>query len=184
MLAGHDGVGDMTVRIGINGFGRIGRNVLRAVRAKDADVEIVAVNDLTDAATNAVLLRYDSTHGRFPGEVLAEDGHLLVDGRKIQVLSESDPAELPWGSSVRPSSSSRRAGSPTARRRPHISKAGAERVVISAPATGADATFVMGVNDEEYDPASTWSCRMRRARRTASSRWSRCSKTPSASRRD
>ena len=142
----------MTVRIGINGFGRIGRNVLRAIRAKDADVEIVAVNDLTDAATNALLLRYDSTHGRFPGEVLAEEGHLLVDGRKIRVLSEREPADLPWrelGATVVIEST----GHFTDRKlaAAHLD-AGAERVIISAPAKDADATFVMGVNDQEYDP--------------------------------
>jgi glyceraldehyde 3-phosphate dehydrogenase len=142
----------MTVRIGINGFGRIGRNVLRAIRAKDADVEIVAVNDLTDATTNAVLLRYDSTQGRFPGEVLAEGGQLLVDGRKIQVLSERDPADLPWGElgvTIVIESTGRFAEREQAAA--HL-KAGAQRVVISAPASGADATFVMGVNDQEYDP--------------------------------
>lgn len=144
----------MTVRIGINGFGRIGRNVLRAIRAKDADVEIVAVNDLTDAATNALLLRYDSTHGRFPGEVLAEEGHLLVDGRKIRVLSEREPADLPWGE-LGATIVIESTGRFTERKEAaaHI-EGGAERVVISAPATGADATFVMGVNDRDYDPTN------------------------------
>jgi glyceraldehyde 3-phosphate dehydrogenase len=143
----------MTVRIGINGFGRIGRNVLRAIRAKDADVEIVAVNDLTDAATNAMLLRYDSTHGRFPGEVLAEDGHLLVDGRKIRVLSERDPADIPWGE-LGATIVIESTGRFTERKQAaaHL-VGGAERVVISAPAKDADATFVMGVNDNEYDPS-------------------------------
>jgi glyceraldehyde 3-phosphate dehydrogenase len=143
----------MTVRIGINGFGRIGRNVLRAIRAKDADVEVVAVNDLTDAATNALLLRYDSTQGRFPGEVLAEDGQLLVDGRKIRVLSERDPADLPWGE-LGATVVIESTGRFTERKQAaaHL-EAGAKRVVISAPAKDADATFVMGVNDGDYDPS-------------------------------
>ncbi len=142
----------MTVRVGINGFGRIGRHFLRAVRTRDADIEVVAVNDLTDAATNAVLLRFDSTHGRFPGDVQAEDGHLLVDGRKILVLSEREPEQLPWaelGVTVVVESTGRftdREGAAA-----HLA-AGAKRVVISAPAKGVDATFVMGVNDGEYDP--------------------------------
>jgi glyceraldehyde 3-phosphate dehydrogenase len=143
----------MTVRIGINGFGRIGRNVLRAVRSSGSDVEIVAVNDLADAAANALLLRYDSTHGRFPGEVLAEEGHLLVDGQKIQVLSERDPADLPWGAlgvTIVIESTGRFTERDKAAA--HL-EGGAERVVISAPAKGADATFVMGVNDGDYDPA-------------------------------
>ena len=143
----------MTVRVGINGFGRIGRHFMRAARARKADLEIVAVNDLTDAETNAVLLRYDSTHGRYPGDVQAEDGHLLVDGQKIQVLSEREPAELPWGElgvTVVVESTGRftdREGAAA-----HL-QGGAQRVVISAPAKGVDATFVMGVNDDEYDPA-------------------------------
>jgi len=143
----------MTVRVGINGFGRIGRHFLRAVRARDADIEVVAVNDLTDAETNAVLLRFDSTHGRYPGDVQAEDGHLLVDGRKIQVLSAKQPADLPWaelGVTVVVESTGRftdREGAAG-----HL-EGGARRVVISAPAQGVDATFVMGVNDGEYDPA-------------------------------
>jgi glyceraldehyde 3-phosphate dehydrogenase len=143
----------MTVRVGVNGFGRIGRHFLRAVRARDADLEIVAVNDLTDAETNAVLLRYDSTHGPFPGDVQAEDNHLLVDGRKIRVLSEKQPADLPWaelGVTVVVESTGRftdREGAAG-----HL-QGGAQRVVISAPGKGVDATFVMGVNDAEYDPA-------------------------------
>src|SRR5579863_7244004 len=86
----------MTVRVGINGFGRIGRNFLRAARAQGADVEVVAVNDLTDAVTNAHLLRYDTTHGRFGDEVRAEDDHMVVAGKRIAVLAERDPKALPW----------------------------------------------------------------------------------------
>jgi glyceraldehyde 3-phosphate dehydrogenase len=143
----------MTVRVGINGFGRIGRNFLRAVRSEDADVEIVAVNDLADPASNAWLLKYDSTHGRYPGDVLAEGDHLLVDGRKIKVLSEREPASLPWaelGAELVVESTgwfTDRAGAAG-----HL-QAGARRVVISAPSKDADITIVMGVNDSEYDPA-------------------------------
>jgi glyceraldehyde 3-phosphate dehydrogenase len=142
----------MTVRVGINGFGRIGRHFLRAVKARGAVIEVVAVNDLTDADTNAVLLRFDSTHGRYPGDVQAEGGNLLVDGQKIQVLSEKEPARLPWGElgvTVVVESTGRftdREGAAA-----HLD-CGARRVVISAPAKGVDATFVMGVNDGEYDP--------------------------------
>ncbi len=144
----------MTVRVGINGFGRIGRNFLRAARAKGADLEIVAVNDITDAETNAVLLRHDSTHGHFPGDVRADEGHLLVDGRKITVLSERNPAELPWrelGATVVVESTGR--FTDRAEAAAHL-EGGAERVVVSAPSNGADLTIVMGVNDGIYDPAS------------------------------
>jgi glyceraldehyde 3-phosphate dehydrogenase len=143
----------MTVRVGINGFGRIGRNFLRAARAGGADLEIVAVNDVTDAATNAALLRHDSTHGQFDGDVQAEDGHLLIDGRKITVLSERNPAELPWaelGAKIVVESTGKFTDRNDAAL--HL-EGGAERVVISAPAKGADITIVMGVNDTEYDPA-------------------------------
>jgi glyceraldehyde 3-phosphate dehydrogenase len=142
----------MTVRVGINGFGRIGRNFLRAARAQGADVEVVALNDLTDAATNAHLLRYDTTHGRFGAEVRAEDDHIVVDGRRIAVLAERDPKALPWqelGAEIVIESTgrftSRRAAAT------HL-EGGAQRVVISAPSKDADATFVMGVNDDTYDP--------------------------------
>jgi len=142
----------MTVRVGINGFGRIGRNFVRAIRATDADVEVVAINDVTDAETHAVLLRYDSIHGRYPGDVLAESGHLLVDGRKINVLSERNPADLPWaefGATVVVEST----GKFTARADAALHlEGGAERVVISAPAKDADLTIVMGVNDGDFDP--------------------------------
>jgi glyceraldehyde 3-phosphate dehydrogenase len=142
----------MTVRVGINGFGRIGRNFLRAARAKDSDLEIVAINDVTDAATNAVLLRHDSTHGHFPGDVRTEEGHLLVDGRKITVLSERNPAELPWrelGATVVVESTGRFTDRADAAA--HL-EGGAERVIVSAPSNGADLTIVMGVNDGIYDP--------------------------------
>ena len=143
----------MTVTVGINGFGRIGRNFLRAARAQGADVEVVAVNDLTDAATNAHLLRYDSTYGRFPGTVEAEGDAIVVDGRRIRVLAEREPKALPWdelGATVVVESTGRFTDRADAAA--HL-EGGARRVVISAPAKGADATFVVGVNDDTFDPA-------------------------------
>jgi glyceraldehyde 3-phosphate dehydrogenase len=142
----------MTVRVGINGFGRIGRNFLRAVRSTDADIEVVAVNDVTNAETLAVLLRFDSTHGRYPGDIVSEAGHLLVDGRKIQVLSERNPADLPWGElGAHVVIESTGKFTKRAEAAAHL-EAGAKKVVISAPSKDADATFVMGVNDQTYDP--------------------------------
>ncbi len=143
----------MTVRVGINGFGRIGRNFLRAARRQGADLEIVAVNDLTDAATNAHLLRYDSTHGRFEGEVRADEGDLVVDDRRIRVLSEREPKALPWaelGVEVVIESTGRFTNRAAAAA--HL-EGGARRVLISAPAADVDATIVIGVNDDAYDPA-------------------------------
>ena len=144
----------MTVRVGINGFGRIGRNFLRAARAQGADVEVVAVNDLTDAATNAHLLRYDSTHGRLGAQVEVKDDTIVVGGHPVKVLAEREPKALPWdelGVEVVVEST----GIFTDREAAagHL-EGGAKRVVISAPATGADATFVVGVNDHEFDPAA------------------------------
>ncbi len=142
----------MTVRVGINGFGRIGRNFLRAARAKGADLEIVALNDLTDVTTNAHLLRYDTTYGRFDGEVTVEEDHMVVAGQRIRVLSEREPKALPWteiGATVVLESTGRFTTREAAAS--HI-EAGAGRVIISAPATGVDATFVIGVNDDSYDP--------------------------------
>lgn len=144
----------MTVRIGINGFGRIGRNYLRAAKAMGADIEIVAINDLTSAATLAHLLRYDSTHGRFDGEVAVEDSAIVVDGHRIAVVAERNPADLPWkslGVDVVVEST----GLFTSREKAaaHL-EAGASRVIVSAPATDVDKTFVVGVNDDEFDPAN------------------------------
>ncbi len=149
----------MTVRVGINGFGRIGRSFLRAVLAggtgaQEPAVEVVAVNDLTSAATNAHLLRYDSTQGRLPVPVEVDGDHLVVGGRRIRVLAEREPAHLPWGelgAQVVVESTGRftaRADAAT-----HL-KGGAAHVVVSAPSGDADATFVIGVNDEDYDPAA------------------------------
>ena len=141
----------MTVRVGINGFGRIGRNFLRAARAQGADVEIVAVNDLTDAATNAHLLRYDTTHGRFGASVEVKDDAILVDGHRIRVLDEREPKALPWaelGVEVVVESTGR--FTDRAEAAAHL-EGGARRVVVSAPAKDADATFVVGVNDGDFD---------------------------------
>ena len=143
----------MTTRIGINGFGRIGRTVLRAALVKGADLEIVGINDITDAATLAHLLRYDSVHGRLDVPVEVTDKGLKVGGTEIPVSAEKDPANLPWkqlGADVVIEST----GLFTQRDKAaaHLS-AGAKKVIISAPGKGVDQTFVMGVNDSDYDPA-------------------------------
>ncbi len=145
----------MSVKVGINGFGRIGRNVFRAAHAAEADIEFVAVNDLTDPATLAHLLKYDSILGRFPGTVEAGEGSLTVDGAEIKVLSERDPAALPWGDLgvevVIESTGFFTARDDAAK---HLS-AGAKKVIISAPAKEPDVTVALGVNfDTAYDPAS------------------------------
>jgi glyceraldehyde 3-phosphate dehydrogenase len=143
----------MAVRVGINGFGRIGRNVFRAAHESDADVEIVAVNDITDAGTLGHLLKYDSVYGPFKGDVSVGDGVLMVDGRDVKVLAERDPAALPWGDLgvdvVIESTGFFTKRDDAAK---HLA-AGAQKVIISAPATGPDTTVVIGVNfDEAYDP--------------------------------
>jgi glyceraldehyde 3-phosphate dehydrogenase len=143
----------MSVRVAINGFGRIGRNFFRAARARRAGFEVVAVNDITDPATLAHLLRYDSTFGVLDGEVRATDAGLSVDGREIRVTAERDPAALPWrelGVQVVVESTGLFTEREKAAR--HL-EAGARKVVISAPAKGEDITIVMGVNDGDYDPA-------------------------------
>ena len=144
----------MAVRVGINGFGRIGRNVFRAASAAGADIEWVAVNDLTDATTLAQLLRYDSTLGRYPGTVEVDGSDLLVDGRRLVVLAERDPAALPWGE-LGADVVIESTGFFTAREQAakHLD-GGASKVVISAPASGEDITVVLGVNFDRYDPAS------------------------------
>jgi glyceraldehyde 3-phosphate dehydrogenase len=138
--------------VGINGFGRIGRNVFRAAQESSADVEIVAVNDITDARTLAHLLKYDSVFGRFPGEVEAGDGALSIDGREVKVLAERDPGALPWddlGVDVVIESTGLFTKRDDAAK--HLD-AGAKKVIISAPATEPDATVVLGVNfDDVYD---------------------------------
>ena len=142
----------MTIQVGINGFGRIGRNLLRAALG-DPEINFVAVNDLTDPKTLSHLLKYDSVHGRFEGEVVAGDGEIVVNGKAIKVLSERDPANLPWeelGVEVVIESTGIFTKRPGAEK--HL-KAGAKKVIISAPATDEDITIVLGVNDDKYDPA-------------------------------
>jgi glyceraldehyde 3-phosphate dehydrogenase len=143
----------MAVKVGINGFGRIGRNVFRAAHAAGADVEFVAVNDLVDTATMAHLLKYDSILGRFPGEVAEASDAISVDGRELKVLSERDPAALPWGDlgvDVVIESTGFFTGRADAAK--HL-EAGAKKVIISAPASEPDVTVALGVNfDTEYDP--------------------------------
>jgi glyceraldehyde 3-phosphate dehydrogenase len=144
----------MAIRVGINGFGRIGRNVLRAAKTmKATELEFVAVNDLTDTKTLAHLLKYDSVHGRFPGDVSAQGDGLGVDGKTVRVLSEKDPARLPWknlGVDVVLESTGRFTDRDQAAL--HLS-AGARKVIISAPAKKEDITIVYGVNHEAYDAA-------------------------------
>jgi glyceraldehyde 3-phosphate dehydrogenase len=143
----------VTVRVGINGFGRIGRNFYRAVQASGADVEIVAANDLGDLATMAHLLKYDSILGRYPDEVTATDGGIKVGGSTLKILAERDPAQLPWkdlGVDVVVESTGLFTDATKARA--HV-EAGARKVIISAPAKNEDVTVVMGVNHTDYDPA-------------------------------
>jgi glyceraldehyde 3-phosphate dehydrogenase len=141
------------VRVGINGFGRIGRNLFRAAHEGGSDLEFVAVNDITDAATLAHLLKYDSIYGRFPGTVEARDDSIVVDGTEIKVLAERDPAALPWGelgAEVVIESTGLFSKREDAAK--HLG-AGARKVIISAPATEPDVTVALGVNfDQVYDP--------------------------------
>src|SRR3954451_9390736 len=143
----------MAVRVGINGFGRIGRNVFRAAHAQGADVEIVAVNDITDAGTLGHLLKYDSVFGKFPGTVELGEGVLVVNGNEVKVLAERDPAALPWGDlGVDVVIESTGFFTKRADAAKHL-EAGAQKVIISAPATEPDATVVLGVNfDDVYEP--------------------------------
>ncbi|MBA2639695.1 MAG: type I glyceraldehyde-3-phosphate dehydrogenase [Nocardioidaceae bacterium] len=142
----------MTVRVGINGFGRIGRNFFRAALASGADIQVVAANDLTDNATTAHLLKYDSILGRLPGEVSADDKGITVDGTSVQIFAERDPAALPWGDlGVEVVVESTGLFTDATRARAHI-EGGARKVIISAPAKNDDITVVMGVNHEDYDP--------------------------------
>ncbi|HWH13682.1 MAG TPA: type I glyceraldehyde-3-phosphate dehydrogenase [Miltoncostaeaceae bacterium] len=143
----------MSVRVGINGFGRIGRNVFRAAAGRE-DIEIVAVNDITDTATLAHLLQYDSVFGRYPGQVHAEGDGIVVDGRTVRVFSERDPGALPW-SEVGADVVIESTGFFTDRDKAALHlKGGAKKVVISAPAKGPDITICLGVNDGDYDPAA------------------------------
>jgi glyceraldehyde 3-phosphate dehydrogenase len=143
----------MSVRVGINGFGRIGRLFLRAARMRNADLEVVGVNDLTDAATMAHLLKYDSVHGVWPGEVQATPDGIAMDGRPFALFAEKDPALLPWrelGVDVVVECTGRFTDREQAAK--HLA-AGAAKVIISAPSKDADFTMVMGVNDSLYDPS-------------------------------
>jgi glyceraldehyde 3-phosphate dehydrogenase len=143
----------MALRAGINGFGRIGRNVFRAAHARGADIEWAGVNDITDTETLAHLLRHDSILGPFPGEVEASDDGLVVDGKELRVFAERDPADLPWadvGAEVVVESTGLFTDRDSAAK--HLD-AGAKKVIISAPAKGPDVTLALGVNDEAYDPA-------------------------------
>jgi len=142
----------VTVRVGINGFGRIGRNYFRALVASGADVEVVGINDLAKPEVLAHFLKYDSILGRFPGTIEATDDALIVDGAAIKVVSERDPAALPWkelGADIVIESTGLFTNADDARK--HI-EAGAKKVIISAPGTNEDGTFVMGVNHDKYDP--------------------------------
>jgi len=143
----------MKTKVGINGFGRIGRNMFKAALGKDRNFEIVAINDLTTPETLAHLLKYDSCFGKFDGEVLVKGDTIVVDGKEIKIIAERDPANLPWGKlgvDVVVESTGIFTKKEAAEK--HI-KAGAKKVIISAPATDEDITVVMGVNEDKYDPA-------------------------------
>jgi glyceraldehyde 3-phosphate dehydrogenase len=144
----------MAVRVGINGFGRIGRQSLKALIERTPDVEVVAVNDLVDTEMNALLFKHDSTYGAYDGTVEARGDALVIDGREIKVLAEKDPANLPWGDlGVDIVLESTGIFTSADKARAHID-AGATKVIISAPAKGEDITVVLGVNEERYDPAA------------------------------
>ena len=143
----------MTIKVGINGFGRIGRNFFRALLTSGADIQVVGINDLTDTGTLAHLLKYDSILGRIGIPVAAAEGAIVVDGTSVPVFAERDPAELPWasvGADIVVESTGIFTSADDARK--HVT-AGAKKVIISAPAKGEDITIVMGVNDGDYDPA-------------------------------
>ncbi len=143
----------MSIRVGVNGFGRIGRNFYRALVAQGSDVEIVGINDLTDTKTLAHLTKYDSTLGRFPGTVTSDDNGITIDGRRIPISKETDPSALPWadlGADIVIESTGHFTDATKASA--HLT-AGAKKVIISAPAKNEDVTVVMGVNHTDYDPA-------------------------------
>ena len=144
----------MTTKIGINGFGRIGRLVMRAIMEKKADIDVAAINDLTDTKTNAHLFKYDSSYGIYPGNVEASSDAIVIDGKSVKVLAERDPASIPWkdyGVEIVVESTGlfTDATKATAHR-----QGGAKKVIISAPAKGEDITIVLGVNEDKYDPAN------------------------------
>lgn len=153
----------MAVKVGINGFGRIGRQVLKAIKERHgSELEVVAVNDLFDAKTNAHLFKYDTNYGKYPGTVEVDGNNLVIDGKPVKVLAERDPGNLPWkdlGVDIVIESTGvfrDKLGDP-AKGKPgavaHIEKGGAKKVIISAPAKNEDITIVLGVNDDLYDPA-------------------------------
>ena len=143
----------MAVRVGINGFGRIGRQSLKAIIERTSNIEVVAVNDLIDTEMNALLFRYDSTYGRYPGTVEHTDDSLIVDGHEIKVLKEKDPAAIKWGDlGVDIVIESTGLFTDAERAKAHL-EGGATKVIISAPAKHEDVTIVLGVNEEMYDPA-------------------------------
>lgn len=145
----------MAVKVGINGFGRIGRLVFRAMKERhQGEIEIVAVNDLFDAATNAHLLKYDSTYGKYPGTVEVQDGNLLIDGSTVKVTAERDPAAIKWKDmGVEIVIESTGLFTDATKAKAHIESGGAKKVIISAPAKNEDITIVLGVNQDKYDPA-------------------------------
>src|SRR5438552_2541731 len=144
----------MATRVGINGFGRIGRQSLKAMLERHPrDLEVVVVNDLTDTKTNAYLLKYDSTYGRFPGEIETTPDALIVNGHTIKVISQRDPAQIPWGDlGVELVIESTGFFTDASKASAHLT-GGAKKVIISAPAKGEDLTVVLGVNEDKYDPA-------------------------------
>ena len=144
----------MSTKIGINGFGRIGRQALRAIQERHPQkLEVAAINDLTDPKTNAHLLRWDSTYGRYPGQVEAAQDAILVDGKRIKVLAERDPGKIPWKEyGVELVVESTGLFTDAAKAAAHL-QGGAKKVIISAPARNEDVTIVLGVNDKAYDPA-------------------------------
>ena len=156
----------MTVKVGINGFGRIGRQVIKAIREHHPDVlEVVAFNDIGDLKTMAHLLKYDSNYGRFGGTVEVGDGEMLIDGKPVKAFKETDPSKIPWGDlgvsiviestglfTIKKDGVNKK-GKEVKGAENHITKGGAKKVIISSPAEGEDLTIVMGVNDNKYDPA-------------------------------
>ncbi|MGB9681557.1 MAG: type I glyceraldehyde-3-phosphate dehydrogenase, partial [bacterium] len=143
----------MEMKIGINGFGRVGRQVFKALLERYPDIDIVAINDITDVKTNAHLLKYDSNYGRFQGEVSIDGNDIVVNSKRVKVLAEKDPANLPWKDlGVELVVESTGLFTDASKASSHI-KAGAKKVIITAPATGEDITIVLGVNQDLYDPA-------------------------------
>jgi glyceraldehyde 3-phosphate dehydrogenase len=145
----------MAVKVGINGFGRIGRLVLRTIKERHPDeIDVVAVNDLFDAPTNAHLFKYDSTYGTYPGTVEAKDGHLVIDGKTVTVSAEKDPGAIKWADmGVELVLECTGLFTDANKAKAHIESGGAKKVIISAPAKNEDITVVLGVNQDKYDPA-------------------------------